>query len=78
MLVPRPVLSNRRRVNCAASGMNFLPMASDSARRASLGALFFFFKFGLLKGPDGFQAGAVCPLRGVALDIVDLRQRVTI
>jgi hypothetical protein len=31
---------------------------------------------GLLKGPT-VQAGAVCPLRGVALDIVDLRQRVT-
>jgi hypothetical protein len=31
---------------------------------------------GLLKGPT-VQAGAVCLLRAVALDIVDLRQRVT-
>jgi hypothetical protein len=31
---------------------------------------------GLLKGPT-VQAGAVCPLRAVALDIVDLHRRVT-
>jgi hypothetical protein len=52
---------------------------SDGKRqraRASLGASLQSRFDGLLKGLT-VQAGAVCPLRGVALDIVDLRQRVT-
>ena len=51
-------------------------MASDSARRASLGASLQSRFDGLLKGLT-VQAGAVCPLRGVAIDVVDVRQRVT-
>jgi hypothetical protein len=56
-------------MNCAASGMSL----SDGERPR---APSFARCVGLLKGPT-VQAEGFCPLRGVALDIVDLRQRVT-
>jgi hypothetical protein len=50
-------------------------MASDRARRASLGASLRSRFDELLKGLM-VQAGAVCALRGVGLDVADARQRV--
>ena len=60
-LVPRPVLSNRARVNCAASGISLSdgerPRAPSFAR-----CVVAVVMGGLLKGLT-VQAGTVCPLR---------------